>query len=84
MLNDTKVQLATSQKHLVLISNSRLDFIEHIDNKINKYKKIIGVMKRRSLVLTRKNLLKKYNKNSPSLMLKDSKMQLATSQKHLV
>ena len=31
MFNDTKVELATSQKHLGLILVSRLDFNEHID-----------------------------------------------------
>ena len=36
MFNDTKLQLATSQKHLGLILDSRLDFNEHIDYKINK------------------------------------------------
>ena len=59
MLNDAKVQFATSQKHLLFILDSRLDFIEHIDNKFNKCNKIIGMMKRRSLALTRKNLQKK-------------------------
>ena len=84
MLNETKVQLASSQKHLFFILVSTLDFIEHIDNKINRCSKSIGMMKRRSLAPTRKILLKIYNKNNPSLMLKDTKMQFATSQKNLV
>ena len=57
MFNDTKVQLANSQKHLGLILDSKLDFNEHIDNKINKCNKIIGTMKRLSLILSRKSLL---------------------------
>ena len=39
VFNDTKVQLANSQKHLGLILDSDLDFNEHIDNKINKCNK---------------------------------------------
>ena len=57
VFNNTKVQLATSQKHLGLISDSKLDFNEHIEKKINKRNKIIGIMKRISLLLSRKNLL---------------------------
>ena len=48
------------QKHLRLILDSKLDFNEHIDNKINKCNKIIGVMKRLSLILSRKSLLTIY------------------------
>ena len=43
-LNGAKVQLALNQEHLVLIFDFRLDFSEHIDNKINKWNKIIGLM----------------------------------------
>ena len=60
MFNVTKVQLANSQKHLRLILDSKLDFNEHIDNKINKCNKIIGIMKRFSLILSRKSLLTIY------------------------
>ena len=49
MLNDAKVQFATSHKHLVLILDSRHDLIEHIDTKIKKCYKILGMMKRHSL-----------------------------------
>ena len=59
VFNDTKVQLANSQKHLGLILDSKLDFNEHIDNKINKCNKIID-MKSLSLILSRKSLLTKY------------------------
>ena len=50
VFDDTKAQLANSQKHLGLILDSKLDFNEHVDNKINKCKKIIGIMKRLSLI----------------------------------
>ena len=57
MLNEAKVQFASSHKHLLLILHSRLDLIEHIDNKMNNWTKIIGMMKRRSLSLSTKFLL---------------------------
>ena len=60
VFNDTKVQLAHNQKHLGLILDSKLDFNEDIDNKINKFNKIIGIMKRLSLFLSRKSLLTIY------------------------
>ena len=60
MFNDTKVQLVTSQKHLGLILDSKIDFNEHIDNQINKCNKVIGIMKRPSLILSRKSLLTMY------------------------
>ena len=60
MFNDIKVQLATSQKHLGLILDSRLDSNEYIDYKINKCNKIIGIMKRLLLTLSRKSLLTIY------------------------
>ena len=53
MFNDTKVQLGTSQKHLGLILDSRIEFNKHIDYKINKCNKIICIMKRLSLTLSR-------------------------------
>ena len=57
VFNDTKLQLANSQKYLELILDSKLDFNEHIENKINKSNKIIGIMKICSLILSRKSLL---------------------------
>ena len=60
MINDTKAQLANRQKHLGLILDSKFGFNEHIDNKINKYNKIIGIIKRLSLILSRKSLLTIY------------------------
>ena len=58
--NDNKVQTAISQKHLGLVLDSKLDFNEHISNKINKCNKIIGIMKKLSLFLSRKTLLTIY------------------------
>ena len=58
--NDAKVQLGTSQKHLGLILGSKLDFKKHIDNKINKCNKVIDIMERLSLILSRKSLLTTY------------------------
>ena len=84
MPNYTKVQFATNHKYLVLILDSRLELIEHIDNKINKWNKIIGMMKRHSVTLSTKILLLIYYKNNPSLTLNDTEMQFATTQKYLV
>ena len=78
------VHSASKQNHLVYILDSKLDFLEHIDNKINKCHKIIGLMKRRLLALSRKISLTMYNKNYPLLMLNDTKVQFGTNQKHLV
>ena len=57
--NDT-VQTAISQKHLGLVLDSKLDFNEDISNKISKYNKMIGIMKKLSLFLSRKTLLTIY------------------------
>ena len=42
------------------------------------------MIKRRSLALSRKILLKIYNETYPSFMLNNAKEQFATTQKHLV
>ena len=44
--NSTDEQTADSQKHLGLILDSKLDFNEHIESKITKCNKIIGLMKK--------------------------------------
>ena len=44
--NSTDVQIADSQKHLGLILDSKLTFNEHIESKITKCTKIIGLMKK--------------------------------------
>ena len=58
--NSTDIQIADSQKHLGLILDSKLNFNEHIESKITKCNKIIGLMKRLSLILSRKILLTIY------------------------
>ena len=58
--NGDKVQSVPCQKHLGLILDSKLDFNEHITNKISKCNKIIGVMKKLSSTLSRKTLLTIY------------------------
>ena len=50
----------TNQKQLGLILDSKLDFNEHVDNKINKCNEVIGIMKRISLILSRKSQLTIY------------------------
>ena len=58
--NSTDVQIDDSQKHLGLILDSKLNFNEHIESKITKCNKIIGLMKKFSLILSRKSLLTIY------------------------
>ena len=58
--NGNKVQSVPCQKHLGLILDSKLVFNEHINNKISKCNKIIGVMKKLSSTLSRKTLLTIY------------------------
>ena len=55
--NSTNVQVADSQKHLGLVLDSKLNFNEHIESKISKCNKIIGLMKKLSEILSRTNLL---------------------------
>ena len=58
--NGDKVQSVPCLKHLGLILDSKLDFNEHINHKISKCNKIIGVMKKLLLTLSRKTLLAIY------------------------
>ena len=58
--NNNDVQSANNQKHLGLVLGSKLDFNEHVNNKINKCNKSIGIMKKISLTLSRNNLLTIY------------------------
>ena len=46
--NNNNVQSANSQKHLGLVLDSKLDFNEHVNNKINKCNKSTGIMKKLS------------------------------------
>ena len=58
--NNNKIQYAPAQKHLGLVLDSKLDFNQHIDEKINKCNKIIGTMRRLLMTLSRKSLLTIY------------------------
>ena len=51
--NNNDAQSANSQKHLGLVLDSKVDFNEHVNNKINKCNKSIGIMKKLSLTLSR-------------------------------
>ena len=55
--SSTDVRIADSQKHLRLILDSKLGFNENIESKITKCNKIIGLMKKLFLILSRKSLL---------------------------
>ena len=48
------------QKHLGFVLNSKLSFNEHVNEKMNKCNRILGLMKRLSLTLSRKQLLTIY------------------------
>ena len=58
--NNNDVQSANSQKHLGLVLDSKLDFNENVNNKINKCNKSTGIMKKLSLTLSRNSLLTIY------------------------
>ena len=60
MFNDNDVQSANSQKHLGLVLDSKLDFNEHVNSKINQCNKSIGIMKKLFLTLSRNSLLTIY------------------------
>ena len=61
--NGDNVQTAISRKHLGLVLDFKLEFNERISNKINRCNKIIGIMRKLSLFLSRKTLLTIYNIN---------------------
>ena len=54
------MQSALAQKHLELILDSKLEFNQHIDDKINECNKIIGTIKILLMKLSRKSLLTIY------------------------
>ena len=58
--NGNQVQRCSSQKHLGLILDNKLDFNKHLDEKINKCNKIIGMMKKLSTSVSRQSLLTIY------------------------
>ena len=58
--NITNAQVVDSQKHLGLVLDSKLTFNEHIESKITKCNKIIGLMKELSQFVSKKSLLTIY------------------------
>ena len=48
------------QKHLGLVLHRKLSFNEHVNQKMNKCNRILGLMKRLFLILSRKQLLTIY------------------------
>ena len=58
--NKTEVRTSQSQKHLGLILDKRLNFTEHINSKISKCDKLIGIIKNLSISVPRNALLRFY------------------------
>ena len=58
--NSTDAEIADSRKHLCLILDSELNFNEHTESNITKCNKIIGLMKKLFLNLSRESLLTIY------------------------
>ena len=58
--NGNQIQRCSSQTHLGLILDNKLDFNKHLDEKINKSNKIIGMMKKLSTSVSRRSLLTIY------------------------
>ena len=59
-LNNSQVERATSQKHLGLILDEKLNFKQHIDNAILKVNKGISVIKKLRYTLPRNSLITIY------------------------
>ena len=55
--NKIKIQSAPSHKYLRLVLDFKIDFNQNIDDKINKYVKIIGIINRLPMILSKNNLL---------------------------
>ena len=58
--NKTEVRTCQSQNHLGLILDKRLNFTEHINSKISKCDKLIGIIKKLSISFPRNALLRIY------------------------
>ena len=58
--NNSKVETISSLKHLERILDERLNFNEHLENKINKCFKIVGFLKSLSNKLSRDVLFRIY------------------------
>ena len=59
--NGNNITKCSDQKHLGVVLDSKRDFNTHIDQKIKKCNKLIGLMKRLSVHLPRSALLTIYN-----------------------
>ena len=60
MLNNNSIPKRPSQKHLGIVLDSKLNFSSHVDDKIKKCNKLIGLIRRLSVNLPRKALLTIY------------------------
>ena len=58
--NNKKIQSSPAQRRLGLVLDSKFDFKQHMDDKINKCNRIIVNMRRLSVTLSRKSLLTIY------------------------
>ena len=58
--NNKKIQSSPARKHLGLVLDSKFDFKQHMDDKINKCNRNIVNMRRLSVKLSRKSLLTIY------------------------
>ena len=58
--NENNITKCSYQKHLGIVLDSKLNFNTHIDQKIKKCNKLIGLMKRLSVNLPRSALLTIY------------------------
>ena len=61
--NNNDIAKCPDQKHLGIVLDSKLNFDSHINQKIKKYNKLIGVTRRLSVHLPRGALLTIYNKS---------------------
>ena len=59
-LNNNSIPKCPSQKHLGIVLDSKLNFSSHVDDKIKKCDKLIGLIRRLSVNLPRKALLTIY------------------------
>ena len=59
-LNENKITKCSYQKYLGIVLDSKINFNTHIDQKIKKFNKLIGLMKRLSVNLPRSALLTIY------------------------
>ena len=58
--NNTVVIQSTTHKHLGMILDTKLDFQEHVKDKLSKISKAIGLLRKLQKILTRPSLLTRY------------------------